>query len=84
MAHGRIHNLGKNFSGAGQWRVGGDKEQKKQRLGNNLATYLPSTAQCQGGARVTETEFCPMDPMWQASGTDMGSKQQVRLKSRWQ
>lgn len=47
-------NLGKNFSGAGQWRVGGDKEQKKQRLANNPVTYLSSNAQCQGGNRVTE------------------------------
>lgn len=65
--------LEKNFSDAGQWKVGGDKEQEEKRLRNYRVTYLPSSTQCQGGTRVIEAEFCPRDPMWQASGMDMRS-----------
>lgn len=52
----------KNLGEAGQWRVGGDKEQEEKRLENNPVICLSSNAQYQGGVSMTEADFCPRDP----------------------
>ena len=60
LARGRAHDLfGEELSGAGQWRMRGDKEQVGKRLWNHPLTYLPSKAQCQDGVRLSEAEFVP-------------------------
>ena len=64
LAHGRAHSLfGEELGDDGQWIMRGDKEQQGKRLWDHPLTYLPSSAQCQDGVRLSEAEFVP-GPHW--------------------